>query len=104
MTWAPLNWSATKISPEFFSVDVKTIDGKPIYHAWTIKKDPPLAGVSPMLASMAGTVDIGAPKRPPIDEVSALRPSAYAGGRVVSRGGATNSPAAVYAPLKYMTG
>jgi ABC-type glycerol-3-phosphate transport system substrate-binding protein len=44
----PLNWSAYEDIAEFFSKDVKEIDGKPIYgHMDYGKKDPSLAGVSP---------------------------------------------------------
>jgi glycerol transport system substrate-binding protein len=46
----PQNWSAYEDIAAFFSEDVKTIDGKPIYgHTWiTAKKTPRWAGVSPM--------------------------------------------------------
>lgn len=44
----PLNWSAYEDIAEFFTNDVKNIDGKPIYgHMDYGKKDPPWAGVSP---------------------------------------------------------
>ncbi len=45
----PLNWSAYEDIAEFFTNDVKTIDGKPIYgHMDYGKKDPRSAGASPM--------------------------------------------------------
>src|SRR3989344_985093 len=66
----PLNWSAYEDIAEFFTNDVKNIDGKPIYgHMDYGKKDPSLGWrFTDAWLSMAGTADIGAPNGPPIDE------------------------------------
>ena len=102
----PLNWSAYEDIAEFFTNDVKTIDGKPIYgHMDYGKKDPSLGWrFTDAWLSMAGTADIGIPNGKPVDEWG-IRTSADGctpQGASVSRGGATNSPAAVYALTKYV--
>ena len=93
----PLNWSAYEDIAEFFTNDVKTIDGKPIYgHMDYGKKDPSLGWrFTDAWLSMAGTADIGIPNGKPVDEWG-IRVSAdgcHPQGASVSRGGATNSPA-----------
>ncbi|MGJ7521032.1 ABC transporter substrate-binding protein [Variovorax sp. LT1P1] len=102
----PLNWSAYEDIAEFFSVDVKTIDGKPIYgHMDYGKKDPSLGWrFTDAWLSMAGTADIGNPNGMPIDEwgIRVADDKCTPVGAAVSRGGATNSPAAVYALTKYI--
>jgi glycerol transport system substrate-binding protein len=102
----PLNWSAYEDIAEFFSVDVKTIDGKPIYgHMDYGKKDPSLGWrFTDAWLSMAGTADIGNPNGMPIDEwgIRVGDDKCTPVGAAVSRGGATNSPAAVYALTKYI--
>ena len=102
----PLNWSAYEDIADFFTNDVKTIDGKPIYgHMDYGKKDPSLGWrFTDAWLSMAGTADIGIPNGMPVDEWG-IRVSADGctpQGASVSRGGATNSPAAVYALTKYV--
>ncbi|MBT9443409.1 MAG: carbohydrate ABC transporter substrate-binding protein, partial [Acidovorax sp.] len=66
----PLNWSAYEDIAAFFSEDVKTIDGKPIYgHMDYGKKDPSLGWrFTDAWLSMAGTADIGIPNGMPVDE------------------------------------
>ena len=66
----PLNWSAYEDIAEFFTNDVKTIDGKPIYgHMDYGKKDPSLGWrFTDAWLSMAGTADIGIPNGKPVDE------------------------------------
>jgi glycerol transport system substrate-binding protein len=102
----PLNWSAYEDIAEFFSVDVKTIDGKPIYgHMDYGKKDPSLGWrFTDAWLSMAGAADIGIPNGMPIDEwgIRVADDKCTPVGAAVSRGGATNSPAAVYALTKYI--
>jgi glycerol transport system substrate-binding protein len=102
----PLNWSAYEDIAEFFSVDVKTIDGKPIYgHMDYGKKDPSLGWrFTDAWLSMAGTADIGNPNGMPIDEwgIRVADDKCTPVGASVARGGATNSPAAVYALTKYI--
>ena len=102
----PLNWSAYEDIAAFFSNDVKTIDGKPIYgHMDYGKKDPSLGWrFTDAWLSMAGTADIGIPNGKPVDEwgIRASADGCTPLGASVSRGGATNSPAAVYALTKYV--
>ena len=66
----PLNWSAYEDIAEFFTNDVKTIDGKPIYgHMDYGKKDPSLGWrFTDAWLSMAGTADIGIPNGKPVDD------------------------------------
>ena len=103
----PLNWSAYEDIADFFTNDVKNIDGKPIYgHMDYGKKDPSLGWrFTDAWLSMAGTADKGYPNGRPVDEwgirvdsVDKCTPV----GASVSRGGATNSAPAVYALAKYV--
>ena len=91
---------------EFFTNDVKTIDGKPIYgHMDYGKKDPSLGWrFTDAWLSMAGTADKGIPNGLPVDEwgIRVAADKCTPVGASVSRGGATNSPAAVYALTKYV--
>jgi glycerol transport system substrate-binding protein len=102
----PLNWSAYEDIAAFFSEDVKTIDGKPIYgHMDYGKKDPSLGWrFTDAWLSMAGTADVGIPNGMPVDEwgIRVADDKCTPVGASVSRGGATNSPAAVYALTKYV--
>ncbi len=100
----PINWSAYEDIADFFSNDVKTIDGERVYgHMDYGKKDPSLGWrFTDAWFSMAGAGDKGIPNGVPVDEwgirVDGCRPV----GSSVSRGGATNGPAAVYATTKYV--
>ncbi|UDF28011.1 UNVERIFIED_ORG: ABC transporter substrate-binding protein [Roseateles sp. XES5] len=102
----PLNWSAYEDIAEFFTNDVKQIDGKPIYgHMDYGKKDPSLGWrFTDAWLSMAGTADKGIPNGMPVDEwgIRVADDKCTPVGASVSRGGATNSPAAVYALTKYV--
>ncbi len=100
----PLNWSAYEDIANFFTNDVKTIDGKRVYgHMDYGKKDPSLGWrFTDAWLSMAGAGDKGLPNGLPVDEwglrVEGCRPVASS----VERGGATDGPAAVYALTKYI--
>jgi len=102
----PVNWSAYEDIAEFFSNDVKTLDGRTIYgHMDYGKKDPSLGWrFTDAWLSMAGAADIGEPNGLPIDEwgIRVADDNCTPVGASVSRGGATNSPAAVYALTKYV--
>ena len=102
----PLNWSAYEDIADFFTNDVKTIDGKPIYgHMDYGKKDPSLGWrFTDAWLSMAGTADIGLPNGIPVDEwgIRVAADKCTPVGASVERGGAVNSPAAVYALTKYV--
>ena len=100
----PVNWSAYEDIAEFFSEHVREIDGEPVYgHMDYGKKDPSLGWrFTDAWLSMAGAGDAGIPNGLPVDEwgirVEGCRPA----GSSVTRGGAANGPAAVYALTKYM--
>jgi glycerol transport system substrate-binding protein len=100
----PVNWSAYEDIADFFTNDVKEIDGHKVYgHMDYGKKDPSLGWrFTDAWLSMAGEGDKGLPNGLPVDEwgirVEGCRPA----GADVQRGGATNGPAAVYALRKYI--
>ena len=100
----PVNWSAYEDIAEFFTENVKEIDGKTVYgHMDYGKKDPSLGWrFTDAWLSMAGAGDKGIPNGLPVDEwgirVEGCRPV----GSSVARGGDTNGPAAVYALTKYI--
>jgi ABC-type sugar transport system, periplasmic component len=102
----PVNWTAYEDIAEFFTNDVKTLDGQPIYgHMDYGKKDPSLGWrFTDAWLSMAGTADKGTPNGLPIDEwgIRVAEDRCTPVGASVERGGATNSPAAVYALTKYI--
>ena len=100
----PQNWQAYEDIAEFFSDDVKEIDGERIYgHMDYAKTDPSLGWrMSDAWLSMAGVGDKGLPNGLPVDEwgirVEQCRPV----GASVERGGALNGPASVYAVEKFI--
>lgn len=100
----PVNWSAYEDIADFFTNDVKEIDGVRVYgHMDYGKKDPSLGWrFTDAWLSMAGVGSPGIPNGVPVDEwgirVEECRPV----GSSVSRGGDANSPAAVYALTKYI--
>ncbi|OWT80358.1 MULTISPECIES: ABC transporter substrate-binding protein [unclassified Achromobacter] len=102
----PTNWSAYEDIAEFFSNDVKELDGKRIYgHMDYGKKDPSLGWrFTDAWLSMAGAADKGLPNGMPVDEwgIRVADDKCTPVGASVARGGATNSPAAVYALTKYI--
>src|SRR3954466_16450 len=102
----PINWTAYEEIANFFTNDVKNIDGVRVYgHMDYGKKDPSLGWrFTDAWLSMAGEADIGAPNGLPIDEwgIRVADDKCTPVGASVSRGGGTNSPAAVYALTKYV--
>ncbi|HZH26097.1 MAG TPA: ABC transporter substrate-binding protein [Azospirillaceae bacterium] len=100
----PVNWSAYEDIAEFFTNDVREIDGVRVYgHMDYGKKDPSLGWrFTDAWLSMAGAGDKGFPNGNPVDEwgirVDGCRPV----GSSVTRGGDVNGPAAVYALTKYI--
>ncbi|RNF48710.1 carbohydrate ABC transporter substrate-binding protein [Marinomonas hwangdonensis] len=101
----PVNWSAYEDIAEFFTDKVKTIDGERIYgHMDYGKKDPSLGWrFTDAWFSMAGAGDKGTPNGLPVDEWGIrIKDACSPVGSSVSRGGATNGPAAVYATTKYV--
>ncbi|MEC5162018.1 MULTISPECIES: ABC transporter substrate-binding protein [unclassified Janthinobacterium] len=102
----PQNWSAYEDIAAFFTNDVKEIDGKKVFgHMDYGKKDPSLGWrFTDAWLSMAGAADKGIPNGLPVDEwgIRVAADKCTPVGASVSRGGATNSPAAVYALTKYV--
>ncbi|MDX2481771.1 MAG: ABC transporter substrate-binding protein [Desulfuromusa sp.] len=100
----PVNWSAYEDIAEFFSEHVREIDGKAIYgHMDYGKKAPDLGWrFTDAWLSMAGAGDKGLPNGKPVDEWGIRVEGCNPAGSSVSRGGATNGPAAKYALRKYM--
>ena len=97
-------WKAKKIILLGFTM--REIDGKKVFgHMDYGKKDPSLGWrFTDAWLSMAGTADIGTPNGLPIDEwgIRVADDKCTPVGASVARGGATNSPAAVYALTKYV--
>ncbi|EKV27355.1 Glycerol-3-phosphate ABC transporter, permease protein UgpA [Caenispirillum salinarum AK4] len=100
----PVNWSAYEDIANFFTNDVKEIDGERIYgHMDYGKKDPSLGWrFTDAWLSMAGTGDKGLPNGKPVDEWGIRVDGCKPVGSTMSRGGATNAPASVFALTKYI--
>jgi len=101
----PVNWSAYEDIAEFFSVHVKEIDGVRIYGHMDYGKRAPDLGwrMTDAWLSMAGAGSKGLPNGRPVDEwgIRMEEGSCNPVGASVERGGAANSPAAVYAIRKW---
>ena len=101
----PVNWSAYEDIADFFSNDVKEIDGVKIYGHMDYGKRAPDLGwrMTDAWLSMAGTGSQGEPNGVPIDEwgIRMDKGSCNPSGATVSRGGETNGPASVYAISKW---
>ncbi len=100
----PVNWSAYEDIAEFFTNDVKELDGQKIYgHMDYGKKDPSLGWrFTDAWLSMAGNGDKGIPNGKPVDEWGIRLEGCRSVGSSVERGGDTNGPASVYAVEKYV--
>jgi len=100
----PVNWSAYEDIAEFFTNDVKEIDGVRVYGNMDYgKKDPSLGWrFTDAWLSMAGNGDKGIPNGLPVDEWGIRMEGCRPVGSSVERGGDTNGPAAVYAITKYL--
>ncbi|MBB4284552.1 ABC transporter substrate-binding protein [Roseospira goensis] len=100
----PVNWSAYADIAEFFTEHVQEIDGERVYgHMDYGKKDPSLGWrFTDAWLSMAGAGDKGIPNGLPVDEWGIRVEDCKPVGSSVSRGGATNGPAAVFALTKYI--
>jgi len=100
----PVNWSAYEDIAEFFSEHVGEIEGERVYgHMDYGKKDPSLGWrFTDAWLSMAGAGDTGIPNGVPVDEWGIRVENCHPVGSSVSRGGAANAPASVYALRKYI--
>jgi glycerol transport system substrate-binding protein len=98
----PVNWSAYEDIADFFTNDVKEVDGEPIYgHMDYGKKDPSLGWrYTDAWFSMAGSGDRGLPNGKPVDEWGIRVEECHPVGSSITRGGDINGPAAVYALSK----
>ncbi len=98
----PVNWSAYEDIAEFFTG--REIDGQTVYgHMDYGRRDPSLGWrFTDAWMSMAGMGDVGEPNGLPVDEWGIrVNEDSRPVGSCVARGGATNSPAAVYAIESY---
>ena len=100
----PQNWTAYEDIAAFFTEQVGAIDGQRVYgHMDYGGFDPSLGWrLSDAWLGMAGVADPGLPNGLPVDDwgirVEGCRPA----GASVARGGALDSPAAVYAVQQYV--
>ena len=101
----PVNWSAYEDIAEFFTKDVKEIDGVKVYGHMDYGKRAPDLGwrMTDAWLSMAGAGSKGLPNGRPIDEWGIRMERAPATRRAPrsARGGETNGPASVYAIAKW---
>ena len=103
----PVNWSAYEDIAEFFTgrdLSHMGVEGEVFGHMDYGKKDPSLGWrFTDAWMSMAGMGDKGEPNGLPVDEWGVrVNENSQPVGSCVARGGATNSPAAVYAIEKYV--
>jgi glycerol transport system substrate-binding protein len=98
----PLNWEAYEDIAEFFTG--KEIDGQTVYgHMDYGRKSPSLGWrFHDAWLSIAGAGDKGIPNGLPVDEWGIRVEDKIPVGASVTRGGAINGPAAVYALTKYV--
>lgn len=99
----PLNWAAYEDIAEFFTG--REIDGQTVYgHMDYGKKSPSLGWrFTDAWLSIAGVGDKGLPNGLPVDEWGIRVENKIPKGASVTRGGAANGPAAVYALEKYVS-
>ncbi len=101
----PVNWSAYEDIAEFFTEHVKEIDGVQVYGHMDYGKRAPDLGwrMTDAWLSMAGAGSKGLPNGVPVDEwgIRMEEGTCNPVGASVSRGGAANGPAAVYAIRKW---
>ncbi|MDM8516430.1 ABC transporter substrate-binding protein [Desulfobacterales bacterium HSG16] len=98
----PINWAAYEDIAEFFTG--KEINGVKVYGHMDYGKRSPSLGwrFTDAWLSIAGVGDKGLPNGLPVDEWGIRVENRIPVGSSVSRGGAANSPAAVYALTKYV--
>ncbi len=101
----PVNWSAYEDIAEFFTNDVKEIDGVQVFGHMDYGKRAPDLGwrMTDAWLSMAGVGSKGEPNGIPIDEWGIRMEAGTCNpeGSKTSRGGEANGPAAVYAIAKW---
>ncbi|WP_374347823.1 ABC transporter substrate-binding protein [Chitinimonas sp.] len=100
----PINWSAYEDIAEFFSNEVKEIDGQRVYGHLDYAANEASLGwrFSDAWLSMAGAGDKGIPNGKPVDDWGLRVEGCNPAGASVARGGDLNGPAAVFALNKYL--
>jgi glycerol transport system substrate-binding protein len=100
----PQNWTAYEDIADFFTNDVKEIDGQRVWgHMDYGARDPSLGWrFTDAWIGMAGGGDKGLPNGRPVDEWGIRMEGCSPVGASVQRGGETNGPAAVYALDRYL--
>ncbi len=100
----PQNWSAYEDIAAFFSEQVQEIDGQRVYgHMDYGGFDPSLGWrLSDAWLGMAGVGDLGLPNGLPVDDWGIRVEDCRPAGASMARGGALDSPAAVYALQQYI--
>lgn len=100
----PINWKAYEDIADFFSNEVKQIEGVRIYGHLDYGKMHPSLGwrFSDAWLSLAGTGDRGIPFGKPVDDWGIRVEGCVPVGASVTRGGETNGPSSVYALQKYI--
>lgn len=99
----PVNWAAYEDIAEFFTETF--VDGKKVYGHLDYGKPSPSLGwrFTDAWFSIAGVGDKGLPNGLPVDEWGVRVQDRIPTGSSVSRGGAVNGPAAIYALEKYLS-
>ena len=100
----PQNWSAYEDIAEFFTVHIQEINGHKVWgHMDYGKQDPSLGWrMSDAWLSLGGTGDKGLPNGFPVDEWGIRVEDCHPVGASIARGGALDSPAAIYSVSKYL--
>ena len=101
----PQNWRAYEDIAEFFTEHVRELDGQRVWgHMDYGRMDPSLGWrFSDAWLGLAGVGDPGLPNGLPVDDWGIRVDGCHPVGASVSRGGALDSPAAIYAMSKYKT-
>jgi glycerol transport system substrate-binding protein len=100
----PVNWSAYEDIAEFFTNDIREINGVRVFgHIDYGKKDSSLGPrFTDAWLSMAGSGDKGIPNGLPVDGWGIRMEGCRPVGSSIERGGDVNGPAAVYSIVKYL--
>lgn len=100
----PVNWAAYEDIANFFTNDVKEIDGKQVWGHLDYGKAGASLGwrFSDAWLGLAGMGDKGLPNGLPVDEWGIRVENGIPVGATMARGGALDSPAAIYGLAKYI--
>ncbi len=100
----PINWKAYEDIAAFFTEEVRELDGRRVWgHMDYGARDPSIGWrFTDAWLSIAGAADPGIPNGGPVDDWGIRVEDCQPVGASMSRGGAADSPAAVYALRKYL--